>query len=263
MCCLTVKQSSTHVSLTFALRRPCCGRRNWNWEIPAAAVRHITIFPRPQNHRRIKRGVITCFHFYGGRRKWQALKRFCGCAVAVIQSLLVKYHFSYVYVYLNLMIWQMCQTVCIITPVRFSADAVSSKSSFESETAFRMSSFQTYLCDRLTAVVKFLRPPYGSRTTTVRPPQLFCLQRFKIRSAAAAVHVSATEWGRRNSEADAGISQFHFLRRRSGAVANVMEALLEFDTAVMKSKITFTRANNRINYVQLWYLHFFWFLKII
>ena len=40
-----------------------------NWEIPAAAVRHITIFQRQQTRLRIKRGVITFFHFYGGRRK--------------------------------------------------------------------------------------------------------------------------------------------------------------------------------------------------
>jgi len=55
----------------------------------------------------------------------------------------------------------------MIIAVSFTAEDVFSKLSVVSETALRVSSFQSYFFGRLTTVVKTLRPPYSHRSFSV------------------------------------------------------------------------------------------------
>ena len=108
-----------------------------------------------------------------------AVRRSCGRRDSMSIS---KESLFHVFVYLKNDDLQNCgQTVCIISAVSFTGEAVCSKSSLVAEAAFRMLSFQSYFCGRRTAAVKFLRPQ-----------QLFCFRKIEIRRTAAAANISAT-----------------------------------------------------------------------
>ena len=113
----------------------------------------------------------------------------------------------------------MCQTVCIISPVKFTTEAVCSKSSFVPEVAFRLNNFQSYFCARITAAVKFLGPPCCHRAAIAAS---LCP---KIQDPRCGGRSKCERDSRRprKSAADAGIFKFHFLRRPYIRRSNVNE----------------------------------------